>query len=101
MRYPASGGEVRALDDVSFEIAEGEFVALLGADNDQLSFRVGFRLYPLVGIDAAIPAAEALRDYPFKPHLLDVLEYRLSLASQGDAELHRACRVHWADQLFQ
>ena len=30
MRYPASGGEVRALDDVSFEIAEGEFVALLG-----------------------------------------------------------------------
>ena len=30
MRYPAPGGEVRALDDVSFEIAEGEFVALLG-----------------------------------------------------------------------
>jgi NitT/TauT family transport system ATP-binding protein len=30
MRYPAPGGEVRALDNVSFEIAEGEFVALLG-----------------------------------------------------------------------
>ena len=30
MRYTAPGGEVRALDNVSFEIAEGEFVALLG-----------------------------------------------------------------------
>ena len=30
MRYPTPGGEVRALDNVSFEIAEGEFVALLG-----------------------------------------------------------------------
>jgi NitT/TauT family transport system ATP-binding protein len=30
MRYPAPGGELRALDNVSFEIAEGEFVALLG-----------------------------------------------------------------------
>jgi sulfonate transport system ATP-binding protein len=30
MRYPAPGGEVRALDSVSFDIAEGEFVALLG-----------------------------------------------------------------------
>jgi NitT/TauT family transport system ATP-binding protein len=30
MRYRASGGEVHAVDDVSFAVAEGEFVALLG-----------------------------------------------------------------------
>jgi NitT/TauT family transport system ATP-binding protein len=30
MRYRTPGGEVRAVDDVSFEVAEGEFVALLG-----------------------------------------------------------------------
>ena len=30
MRFPGSEGEVHALDNVSFEVAEGEFVALIG-----------------------------------------------------------------------
>ncbi|MDH3265090.1 MAG: ABC transporter ATP-binding protein [Paracoccaceae bacterium] len=103
-------GAVRAVDDVSVEIAEGEFFALLGPSGSGkttcLRLIAGFELptHGEVGIFgesmAGVPPYRravntVFQDYALFPHLnvIDNVAYGLKVAGQGAAERRRAAEA--------